>query len=505
MYILAPSQDGMDTKLMFKIRHLLIFLYICCFSFVDGQYEGCNAIEDTLYMDCSGDEFLEEDPEKDAIVFNIQRAILRALSANKSFITSIETVKRSKLNFDYEMHEFDWRVIPSTQLGLVGGGTVGTGPTVGGGFTFDKKFINGTKVSVSPFVYRANEKTQTSLKAVVCQPVFRGSGYEYNTGKLQGSAFNFRTSIRNLYVARSKLIVRVLQSMYEIIRQDEMLRFSQQSYERLKGGLFAAKIKEKVGLAESLDVYRAETELKNAEESLTNAQERLQDAYDVFRELLSLPMCQKIRIEVPLIYNRLDICESEAVSDAINDRIEMEQAQDALSEQFRILRWAKQNLLPDVNLVFNYSNWGSEEIFTRSEGGRRQSTWGVGITSSSDVCQYSERLYFENAILSLDAAERNLDQMRVSITLEVKRALRTLRQAAKKIQIQSEQIQNAEGEYRLSQIKFDRGLASNFDVIQAERNLRNAQIAYLSAVIEHINGEYNLMAVVGKLTEKPCF
>jgi outer membrane protein len=265
-------------------------------------------------------------------------------------------------------------------------------------------------------------------------------------------------------------------------------------------------LKEKIGLSDSLDVYRAETELHHAEDSLTGAQERLQDSYDIFRELLSLPMDLPLRIEVPVVFHSTDIDDEQAIKTAISSRIEMEQATDTVHENMRLLRWSKQNLLPDLNLVLNWSNWSNDQVFTQAfDGQRRQSTWNIGFTTASDLSNQSEQLLYDNSVLNLEAAQRNLEQAAATITLDVKRAMRTLRQADKRISLQEEQIKTAEGELHLSQIKFKRGFANNFDVIQAERNLRTAHIAYLSAVIEHINGEYILLSAVGKLADKPCF
>jgi len=60
----------------------------------------------------------------------------------------------------------------------------------------------------------------------------------------------------------------------------------------------------------------------------------------------------------------------------------------------------------------------------------------------------------------------------------------------------------SEGELRLAQIKFDRGMTNNFDMIQAEKSFRGSEMNCWQAVIDHMIGEYQLLATLGLLVEK---
>lgn len=496
------------------MRHLNILCTLILMPFLAIQGE-----EDLAQL--AAIEF--QDADCDGATWTIGSAVSQALMANRNMITSQEAVNRADLNLEYEMTEFEWRFHPTGTVGFQGGGDSRSGFAFGAGVDVSKKWTTGTRLNFNPYYFRKGGTRNVKLNTYITQPLFRGVGYWYNTAKIQGAAYAYRSAVRNIHIARVKLITRVVAQMYEIVKQEEIVRFNKESYDRLKGYVTAARLKEKIGLSDSLDVYRAETELRHAEDNLTSAQERLQEAYDVFKEMLSLPLEMPVRVVVPMEHTNIDCEMDEAVSTALNYRIEMDQAYDFIYEQKRILCWAKQNMLPDLNLHLEHSTW-KDKIFRNksylpgdkddidAEETReyyqwldRQSTWGISFSSVSDLYQYGERLFYDNSLLNLDASYRNLEQVEVNVTLEVKRAMRTLKQASTRIRLQEEQIKTAEGELYLSQIKFDRGMANNFDVIQAERNLRTAHIAYLSAVIEHINGEYQLNSALGILAEKPCF
>ncbi len=449
-------------------------------------------------------------------MWEIGSAVSQALKANRNFITGLESVERADLNLEYELSEYDWKVSPNSRLAYTDDGNgngVKFAPEIG--CDFSKKFMSGTKFFFSPKFSKMGKQVLTNMRAMITQPLFRGLGYWYTTARVQGASFQYRAAVRNMHVARVKLIVKVITSIYDIIKLEEVVRLNEESCERLGGCVTAARLKEKIGLSDSLDVYRAETELRHAEENLTNAQERLQEGYDLFRELLALPMDLPIKVCAPMQYYDLECDMDEAIQTALSYRIEIDQAQDNIYEQKRIVSWADQNLWPDLNLLLDYQvaknrlgarfeDENGQEYFTY-DWYKKRPNWTVGFSSQSDLHRSGEKLFYDNSLLAMDAAYRNMEQTEVNVTMEVKRALRTLKLTSKRIELQEEQIKTAEGELYLSQIKFSRGMANNFDVIQAEKNLRTAHIAYLSAVVDHINGEYQLKGVLGTLADKPCF
>lgn len=499
-----------------KIRMHVLIVLILSFTSIFSSLSSQECEQETL----------EESPCAEEIpVWDIQAAVTRALVANRNLITSIEAVTRAELNVEFEYTEFNWQYGPMGKGGVAGGGGNGGALNTTLGYDFNKRWTTGTRVNLSPSISLERKKASFALGAFISQPLFRGSGYWYNTSRIHAAAFAQRGAIRALYSVQTKLMVRVIAAMYEIVKQEEIVRFNKESFERLKGYAQAAKLKEKIGLSDSLDVYRAETELRHAEDNLTGAEERLQDGYDVFRELLALPMDQPVNIIVPMIYTDIEFTSEQAVAAALDRRIEIDQAHDNIWESRRQLNWACENMLPDVSLFFDHKAWLGRVVNCYKESvqptpdngyspyGKEwlsyewsdRNTWGIGLMANSSLCRYSEKHLYENALMNLDASQRNLEQSQTLITMEVRRSIRTLNQAKKRIDLQEEQIKNAEGELYLSQIKFDRGFANNFDVIQAERNLRNAHIAYLTALVEHINGEYTFTNNLGVLAEKPCF
>jgi outer membrane protein len=447
---------------------------------------------------------LEGIEQEGCLVLNLTKAISTALTNNRQLLGSIDSLTKSHYGVTLANSVFDIQFTPNTRAGYVGGGRAGTGMSIGGGLDASKKFPIGTLLTLGPSVLKTKEHYHTEVRAMISQPLLRGLGKFYQLSPILSAQFSLRSAYRNLYSAQVQLIVRTIQSLYEIVKAEKSVELNEESFQRVKKFYYAANLKEKIGLADSLDVYRAELEMRHAEDALTSSKERLQDAEDTVRELLALPLNQCIKVEVPLVYTPSSILVEKAIELTLEHRIEMDQSRDQWKENKRLAKVAEKNLYPELNLVFNYSNCGRDEFFTRSCTRRRESTWGVGFTTSTDFDPVAERLNYEQALLTAEAALRGIDQTEASLILDVKKAVRQLNRSYQRILLQEEQIKTATSELYLTQIKFDRGIVTdNFNIIQSEKSLRAAQQIYWAALIEHIVGEYQLLAAMGLLIDKP--
>ena len=180
-------------------------------------------------------------------------------------------------------------------------------------------------------------------------------------------------------MAQVRLILQTVQGLYDIVRQESYAELEKESVARIKKFCVSTKMKEKIGLCDALDVYRAEIELKRSEDSLNQALDRLQDAKDTLRDTLALPLDQPIKVDVPMGYEVIAITLECAIATALAQRIEIDQAYDQLDETRRLQFMAKSNLRPELNLVVDYTSLSRDEAFTRSWTNKREAKWGYRV------------------------------------------------------------------------------------------------------------------------------
>jgi outer membrane protein len=441
--------------------------------------------------------------QTDCLVLTLEKAVSQALNCNRQLLGTVEGLTQAQYGIDLAESEFSLSISPNSQAGFIGGDREKPGWTLGGGVDFSKKLTTGTLISVAPSVVKTRHHYLTGVQATIAQPLLRGLGKEYQLANLRGAQFALRSAYRNLYIAQAQLALRTIQTLYEVVKLERSFALNQESYQRIHQFYKAAKLKEKIGLADALDVYRAEIELRHAEDALKGTQMNFEEAKDQLRDLLALPLDLCIKVEVPTLYSPHPVDLDKAVEIALYNRIEIEQAEDEQRENERLSSLAKKNLYPELNLVLNYSNVGRGKHFARSCTHNRENIWGIGVTTSTEINPLADQIAYEQSLLAIASASRGMDQTEATLILEVKKAVRQLERAFERIHLQEDQIKTTQGELYLAKIKFDRGMADNFNVIQAEKSLRAAQQNYWTAMIDHIVGEFQLLAAMGLLIDKP--
>lgn len=443
-------------------------------------------------------------PSPSFIVLSLEKALSLAINQNRALVNSQDHVVNAEYQVSIAAADFDLQIKPRGDAGYVGGGVLGSGATFGTGVDILKKIPFGTKFVINPFVMRVNNKYRSHVNVTVTQPLCRGFGRDYTLSSLRGAEFGYRTAARAFFSAQTHLILRTISALYEVLKAEKGVIVNSESYKRVEKFFQAAALKAKIGLSDTLDIYRAETELKQAEDALRSAKEFLQEKEDVLRDILALSAEMAICLELPLVYHPLTLGLDEAIDIALSNRVEMDQAEDLYAENQRLSCIANKRLMPELNVVLNYSNLGEDQYFTESIWGKRDNTWGVGLTTSTDFNPFADRAAYEQSLIAVAAACRGLEQTESNLTFEVKRGVRSLNRAFEKMEVQKEQIHLTKGGLKLAELKFERGMANNFDLIQAEKALKTAELTYWNALIDHIVGEYQLQGTLGILMDKPC-
>lgn len=456
-----------------------------------------------FYPDVVYSEGTDNETRKDQTVISLtlEQAINLALQANRSLLVSASGVESQQLSLSSAESQFELKILPSTSADISD-----HHKSLGVGICLDKKFKIGTRASLSPRIERLDDdysgknysgKVGLSLDI----PLLRGFGKDVNLDSVLSSQFSVRNSERSLYLTRVNTVLDTVSAVYNIIEEKELVRLFESLVERLQGDAENARIKEKVGMATPIDIYRAEIRLKDAEDSLTQAQEALQSAEDALKLILAMPMEEPIAVSAPFEYEPIRIDVDGAVEIALNNRVELEQAKDQIRETKRRSGVYKHNLLPQLDLVLDYEKYGSSDEFGQSMR-FDEDRWSINFVGATDWARTSEKAAFQQSLISIRTARLDLEARQDEITREVRWQLEALTKSEERIRIRKEQIEQAEGKLALARIKFDHGMANNFDVIEAETELQRARVDLLSMDTEYIVGTYGMRAALGTLIER---
>ena len=448
----------------------------------------------------------DEDGAKTIVIhkyrFGLEQAAQWALANNLSLMNMRDQVTGSQFNVRAAAADFEVKIIPRANAGLTGG-TGGTHAASGAGLELSKKMSTGTVADVSGTTASNGTSTTSGVGATLTQPLLRGLGKTVNEDALLDARFGVLSSRRSFVQFEEALVVSVVRGFYEIIKQRELVDLSRKSAERMRRHMDAAQAREKVGLASRIDVLRADIQMRQAQDSLLAAEQAYGDAVDSLRVMLGFGPQDDVEIDSDLTYNEFTVDQDQAILMAMTNRLDLAQSRDEIEVAERKVRVAKNNTLPQLDLVLGYAQSGTGSSFSDSTG-LRDSTWTLGLATSTDIRRTAERARYEQSKLDFEARKRNNQLLQDTLVREVKDAIRRLDVSRKRIDIQKAEMDQAQQKLRLAKIKFDRGLGDNFDLITAEEEVLRAQSAHIAAVTDYIVSQVEVKRALGTLIEKPA-
>ena len=300
--------------------------------------------------------------------------------------------------------------------------------------------------------------------------------------------------------------MQVTAAFYTVIAQRQLVGVSRQSLKRSRSLKTASEARLQVGLVSKLDVFRADLQAAQTEESLVRTEAALEASLEQFRALLGLGPADPVEPEAATLpevtrggaWSPWRCCCSAPASGASTCRRPSDQVDDAR----RSASLAKQNLLPqfDVNLGFVRSGFGP--TYSRAFDDA-QSRFEVYFNTTYPVDNAGAKASKAVADLEVVARERSVRQKHLEVEAEVRAAVRELDRIQKSVELQKKGVEVAAQQLRLSTLRYQRGLASNFDVVDAEGSLVLARSALVGLLTSYQVARAELKRVTGELEVAP--
>jgi outer membrane protein TolC len=263
----------------------------------------------------------------------------------------------------------------------------------------------------------------------------------------------------------------------------------------------ASEARLEVGLVSKLDVYRAQLQASQAQDAMVRADASLQTELERFRTLLGLDPGEALQpASIALPEELSDEIEPVEVltAKALAHRLDLEETRDQVDDARRSASLARQKLLPQLDLKLAMSEVGLGSTFgsSLSAADHRLS---LSLSTSYPLERSGEAAEKATADLAVAGRERSLRQRQLDVAAEVREGVRALERTRKSVDLQKKSVVIAEQQRRLATLRYQRGLASNFDVVDAEDRLVLARVALVGLWASYQVARVDLMRITGTL------
>ena len=433
----------------------------------------------------------------------LSRAVATALERNFTVLNGADAVATSRLREGVTRAQFYPKLTPRYQRSaddaLFGVDATQKLPWTGGSVTatalMRSTFAGATGPDVSPF------PRTSDLRLVLTQPLLRGFGPNAAFYDLRVSRRSREGQERQYEMERQRLAVDVTRSYYQVIQQRQLLAVARQSLDRSESLRRASTARLEVGLVSKLDVYRAELQASQAQESMVRAETSLEAELEHFRTLLGLSPSDALQPEALTLPEDVvdDIEPVEVLTQrALENRLDLLETRDQVGDARRTASLARQNLLPQLDVNLGVTQFGTGTTYGNAfHSAERQVN--LFFSPSYPLERSNEAANRAVAQLDVSSRERTLRQRQLDLEAEVRGAVRELQRIRKSIELQKKGVEVAEQQRRLATLRYQRGLASNFDVVDAEGSLVVARSALVGLLTSYQVARVDLLRVTGTL------
>jgi outer membrane protein len=366
-----------------------------------------------------------------------------------------------------------------------------------------------------------NPSLSANLSASYTQPLLRNFKIDSTRQSLLISKKNREMTDVQLRQTVLGTVRNVKRAYWDVVYAIANLKVQQQSLDVARESLKNNRSRVSIGTMAPIDIIEAEAEVARNEEAVIVAEAAITRAEDSLRQLVFDPKNAdfwKVRFEPTdqPVFDVQAVDVEAAVRTALDKRTDLVNARKNLEADDINIRYYKNQTLPSVNLKASYGLTGqggtawdygldykvSDVIAERSYAstlrqmiGNDYHDWAFVVSVGYPLGKSSAEMYLARARLGRKQAELDLRNTEMGVATQVREAARTLNTNEKRVEATRKSRELAEKKLDAQQKKFQAGMTSNFEVIQAQRDLASARNSELSAIIDYVRSKVDFETV----------
>jgi outer membrane protein len=323
----------------------------------------------------------------------------------------------------------------------------------------------------------------------------------YTGGKLQNavkiSLIELEMARADEAKARQKLTCDVKDAFYKIWLAEEQLKVAQSSYQNLNRHVDQVEKHYKAGATSKFELLRAEVQRDTLKPQVIKAENGVSLAKLALATLIGLKKEQPFAVDFDI--HKVALPDSPAVSfdDSLNraysNRPELKQVQFGAEAAKVQEDLAEAHNKPNVSLVGTYDGNGSE-----LNPGSWDRKLSLSIAVQGNFYKGTNKPEINKAKAQTELYVIKEAGLKDAIRLEVDQVLQSLKESLETAKANQANIELAKESLRLTEVRFDAGMATTMDIMDSQLALDKALTGYYSNLADYLAAQAKLALVTGQ-------
>ena len=426
---------------------------------------------------------------------------------NRSYQLQRETLYLQALSLTGTRHKFVWNPSSTVDLGIVRQTDGGLRGDSDADVSVQKLFQTGASVTATLandlVLYFDGKPKVPDLTLKLTQPLLRGAGAEIAAEVLTQAERDVVYAVRDYSHYQKTFAIETVGEYFRVLQDKDAVRNSYNNYLNLQKARDRAEAMAEAERLARYQVDQARQSELSARVKYLKAVESYRQALDGFKQRLSLPLGEALRLEdraltdlVAQGLTPLELDERHGYLMAVTNRLDVLNEVDRFEDAQRKVRVAASDLKPGLDVVVDvslkkqfYSSFSPEEFASTS-----------GLKLKLPLNQLTERNAYRTSLINFEKQMRKLATELDSLRENIREGIRALEQERENYFIQKAALDLARQQVEVMPLLLQNDDADIRDQLEAQADLVEAQNDVTSAVVDYHVARWNLLKNLGALS-----
>jgi outer membrane protein TolC len=296
-------------------------------------------------------------------------------------------------------------------------------------------------------------------------------------------------------LTKQMLAYQIVPIFYGVLFTDAAVKVVDQTLDLLGKKLATLEERYRAGLASDFDISLIKVQMSGLQAQKLDFQNSVRKMFMTYNRIAGRPLDSTF---VPDGELKLEPVEADAkalLQEAAANRVEAKQVQNQrrlVQTQMALTRTAdKPNVIASFNYVFQNGFLPNVD--------RIKGNWSAALGISYPVFDGRRTAaQVAQAQVALRTVEEQATDLERGFDLEISQTLADLKTLEQKIVIEKTKIAHAERALQIADDRYQNGLISTTDLVEAQDSLDSARLNYLQLVYSHVLGRFNLLKAAGR-------
>lgn len=307
----------------------------------------------------------------------------------------------------------------------------------------------------------------------------------------------------NIKVQEDKTREQVQKAYYQVLIAEQQLKVLQQSLQRFQKLLSDQEQLFKNGFIEKLDIDKTTVSFNNTKSTETQLKNIIELGYASLKFGMGLNQNDQIVLtdQLTVASVKENILDDGTVN--YNNRSEVRLLNTVQKLQALDVRRNKLGYAPTLAFFYQFQQQGQLNKNFSAFTGQNWFWFNsnlIGLNLSVPIFDGFQRKYkIQQSKYTLDKTTNTIESVKKAIDFEQTAAKINLRNAILNMDAQQKNLELAERVYNTTKKKYEQGVGSSFEILQADTELQRAQGSYFDALYNAVVAKISYLKAIGKL------